>query len=113
MKENDFKKIAESLIDVFNLAGNESISLFKKGLKIEIKSDNSPVSNRDLKVNQLICDKIKILHPNVKITIDPIENRGFNYYSGIGFEAHHNGWHKQQMSPDPIPDHECRLQNVR
>ena len=33
----------------------------------------------------LICNAIKKLHKNIKITIDPIENRGFNYYSGIGF----------------------------
>ena len=32
-----------------------------------------------------ICEKIKLIHPQIKITIDPIENRGFNYYSGIGF----------------------------
>lgn len=32
-----------------------------------------------------ICEKIKVIHPQIKITIDPIENRGFNYYSGIGF----------------------------
>ena len=44
-----------------------------------------PKAKKLIKEISLICDKIKILHPNVKITIDPIENRGFNYYSGIGF----------------------------
>ena len=33
----------------------------------------------------LICSAIKKIHKDIKITIDPIENRGFNYYSGIGF----------------------------
>lgn len=51
--------------------------LYKIGLPIKAK--------KLLKDISLICDKVKKLHPNVKITIDPIENRGFNYYSGIGF----------------------------
>ena len=40
-------------------AGKISIDLYKKGLKIEIKEDKSPVSNGDLKVNELITNKIK------------------------------------------------------
>ena len=47
----DFKKVTKELIPVFNNAGLESINLYKKGLKIEIKEDGSPVSNGDLKVN--------------------------------------------------------------
>ena len=45
MKINELKTISENLIDTFNIAGKESIDLFAKGLKIEIKKDNSPVSN--------------------------------------------------------------------
>ena len=59
MNKNELKFIAENLIETFNEAGKESIDLFAKGLKIEIKEDNSPVSNGDLKVNELICKKIK------------------------------------------------------
>ena len=44
-----------------------------------------PKAKKLIKEISLICNKIKKLHPNVNITIDPIENRGFNYYSGIGF----------------------------
>ena len=59
MTSDELKKIAEGLIDTFNIAGQESIDLYKKGLKIEIKGDKSPVSNGDLKVNDLITNKIK------------------------------------------------------
>ena len=52
----DFKKITEQLIPIFEEAGLESINLYKKGLKIEIKEDGSPVSNGDLKMNELIND---------------------------------------------------------
>ena len=41
--------------------------LFKEGLKIEIKEDRSPVSNGDLRVNELISKKIKELTPNIPI----------------------------------------------
>ena len=67
MNKNELKIIAEGLINTFNLAGKESIELFKKGLKIEIKKDNSPVSNGDLRVNDLITKKIIELTPNIPI----------------------------------------------
>ncbi len=67
MKENDFKQIAENLIDTFEIAGQESIELFKQGLKIKIKEDKSPVSNGDIKVNEIITNKIKSITPNIPI----------------------------------------------
>jgi 3'(2'), 5'-bisphosphate nucleotidase len=63
----ELKKIAEGLIDTFNIAGQESIDLYEKGLKIEIKEDKSPVSNGDLRVNDLITNKIEELTPNIPI----------------------------------------------
>ena len=67
MKINELKSISESLIDTFYVAGKESVDLYAKGLKIEIKEDNSPVSNGDLRVNELITNKIKELTPNIPI----------------------------------------------
>ena len=58
MKKSELKTISESLINTFNEAGKISIDLYKKGLKIEIKEDKSPVSNGDLRVNELITNKI-------------------------------------------------------
>ena len=34
MNREELKKISESLIETFNIAGKESIDLYKKGLKI-------------------------------------------------------------------------------
>ena len=67
MNINELKKIAESLIETFDIAGKESIQLYKKGLKIEIKEDQSPVSNGDLRVNNLITNKILELTPSIPI----------------------------------------------
>jgi len=80
MNKSELQTIAEGLIETFNLAGQESIDLYAKGLKIEIKEDNSPVSNGDLKVNELITNTILKLTPNIPIiseeTVDlKVKNR--------------------------------------
>ena len=67
MKTSELKTISENLINTFNDAGKISIDLYKKGLKIEIKKDKSPVSNGDLEVNEIITAKIKSLTPNIPI----------------------------------------------
>ena len=67
MNKNELKIVAHSLIETFDIAARESIELYNKGLKIEIKDDKSPVSNADLKVDELITKKIKELTPNIPI----------------------------------------------
>ena len=67
MNKDELKSIAENLIDTFKMAGKESIDLYNDGLKIEIKSDKSPVSNGDLRVNDIITKKILELTPNIPI----------------------------------------------
>ena len=74
MKINELKTICENLIDTFNVAGKESIELYTKGLKIKIKDDKSPVSNGDLKVDELITNKIKELTPNIQIISEETVN---------------------------------------
>ena len=63
----DVKKIIEELVDTFLKAGELSISLRDKGLKKEIKSDNTPVSNGDLEVNKFITKKISEVTPDIPI----------------------------------------------
>ena len=67
MNKNELRTVAEGLIETFNIAGQESIDLYAKGLKIKIKEDNSPVSNGDFRVNELITKKILELTPNIPI----------------------------------------------
>jgi|TARA_B110001452_G_scaffold231520_1_gene208384 3'(2'), 5'-bisphosphate nucleotidase len=74
MNKSELKNIAENLIDTFNLAGKESIRLYAEGLKIEIKEDNSPVSNGDLFVNKLIIEKILELTPSIPIISEETVN---------------------------------------
>jgi 3'(2'), 5'-bisphosphate nucleotidase len=63
----NIKLIVENLINTFLLAGDLSISLRKKGLKKEIKPDNTPVSNGDLEVNKFITKKISEVTPDIPI----------------------------------------------
>ena len=67
ISKSDLKSLAENLIETFNFAGEESIRLYEEGLKIEIKEDKSPVSNGDLKVNELVSNKIAELTPDIPI----------------------------------------------
>ena len=85
MNKSELKNIAENLLEIFNIAGNESIKLYNDGLKIEIKDDLSPVSNGDLRVNELITNKIKKLTPNIPIiseeTVDlKIKNKAKKFW---------------------------------
>ena len=63
----EIKKIIEDLIDTFLEAGKLSLELREKGLKKEIKSDNTPVSNGDLEVNKFITKKIFEITPGIPI----------------------------------------------
>ena len=74
MNSGDLKLLAESLIETFNFAGKESMRLYDEGLKIEIKEDKSPVSNGDLRVNDLITKKISELTPDIFIISEETVN---------------------------------------
>jgi len=67
MNKSELKKITLSLIDTFNKAGEFALSIRKEGLKTEIKSDNTPVTNGDIEVNKLLTKKISQITPDIKI----------------------------------------------
>ena len=67
MNIQEAKKITYALIDTFNKAGQIALDLRKAGLKKEIKSDNTPVSNGDIEVNKILTQKISKITPNIII----------------------------------------------
>ena len=67
MDNDRLKKINYTLIDTFLIAGERSIELRKIGLKKEIKSDNTPVTNGDIEVNHILTEKIKNITSDVPI----------------------------------------------
>ena len=76
MSEIKIKEIIENLVETFLYAGEVSLELRRKGLKKEIKSDNTPVSNGDLEVNKIISRKLKELTPLVPIISEETVNLG-------------------------------------
>ena len=67
MNIEEAKKITKSLIDTFYTAGDLALSIREKGLKKEIKSDNTPVTNGDIEVNKVLTKKILELTPEIPI----------------------------------------------
>ena len=67
MKKENAKKIIDELILTFLRAGKTSIDLRKKGLIKKIKSDNTPVTNADIEVNNILTKKINQLTPDIPI----------------------------------------------
>ena len=67
MNIQEAKKITLSLIDTFNRASQVALDLRKVGLKKEIKSDNTPVTNGDIEVNKILIKKISEITPNIAI----------------------------------------------
>ena len=79
MTEINIKEIVENLIDTFLKAGKISLELRKKGLIKKMKADNTPVSNGDLEVNEIITKKILQLTPNIPIVSEETsENKSIN-----------------------------------
>jgi len=67
MDNQQLKKISHELLNTFIVAGKRSIELRKIGLKKEIKSDNTPVTNGDIEVNNILIEKIKNITPDIPI----------------------------------------------
>ena len=67
MDKQQLKKISDELLNTFIVAGERSIKLRQIGLKKEIKSDNTPVTNGDIEVNKILTEKIKNITPGVPI----------------------------------------------
>ena len=63
----NLKDIIKNLVESFLTAGDLALKLRKKGLIKKIKSDNTPVSNGDLEVNELISKKISEITPEIPL----------------------------------------------
>ena len=79
MEEEQKKVIVSKLIETFDHAGKVALDLRKVGLKKEIKDDNTPVTNGDIEVNNILIKKITELTPQIKIISEEnIKNKSDN-----------------------------------
>ena len=67
MNKLNLKNITEDLVETFLRAGKIAKEINQRGVKITIKADNSPVTDGDLAVDQILRSKIKSLTPNIPI----------------------------------------------
>ena len=68
------KNITEQLLDTFLEAGKIAIEIIQQGVKVTIKSDNSPVTDGDLAVDKILTFKIKNLTPNITVISEETVN---------------------------------------
>ena len=69
------KKLDE-LIKIVHLAGVEIIKIYKKKVTKRYKSDNTPVTNADIKANDIICKGLKRHFPNISIVSEEQSKKG-------------------------------------
>lgn len=66
----DIKTIAQE-------AGRVIMSIYNKDFDVDYKEDNSPLTEADLKSNELICNSLQKLYPNIPIMSE--ENKQTDY----------------------------------
>ena len=74
LKKFNLKNITEELVDTFFLAGKLAQEISKQGVKITIKSDKTPVTDGDIKVNTILCEKISKLTSDIPIVSEETVN---------------------------------------
>ena len=67
METKKIEVIIKDLTQVFFEAGDLSIELRNKGLIKQIKKDNTPVTNGDIEVNNIILNNLKKISPSIPI----------------------------------------------
>jgi len=70
----NLKNITEELLDTFLEAGKIAKEISRRGVKITIKADKSPVTDGDLAVDQLLKDKIAYLTPDIPVISEETVN---------------------------------------
>lgn len=63
LKDIDLEKI----VDIAKEAGDAIMKIYNKDFKIEYKDDKSPLTEADTKSNEIICDALVELYPNIPI----------------------------------------------
>ena len=79
MKIKNIDETIKNLIEVFFKAGKLSIELRNNGLKKHIKKDETPVTNGDIEVNNILLNNLKKITPNIPIVSEEnAENKNIN-----------------------------------
>ena len=74
MNNLNLKSITEALLETFLNAGKIAKEISQRGVKITIKSDNSPVTDGDIAVDEFLRKKIMNLTSNIPIVSEETVN---------------------------------------
>ena len=66
----------DELIRIVHLAGVEIIKIYKKKVTKKYKSDNTPVTNADIRANDIICKGLKLHFPEISIVSEEQVKKG-------------------------------------
>ena len=75
MNNLNLKNITEELLDTFLEAGKITKEISRRGVKITIKADKSPVTDGDLAVDLHLRSKIANLTPDIPIISEEMDNK--------------------------------------
>jgi len=67
----------ESIVSIAKDAGEAIMEIYQKDFEIEYKDNNSPLTEADLKANDIICKALKKSYPNIPIISE--ENKQIDY----------------------------------
>ena len=67
----------EEIKNIAKLAGDEIMKIYQKDFSVEYKDDNSPLTQADIKSNEIICSSLQKLYPNIPILSE--ENKEVPY----------------------------------
>ncbi len=76
----------EKIVDIAKEAGDVIMKIYSRDFKIEYKDDKSPLTEADIKSNDIICDALTLLYPDIPIlseenaTVDYQIRKNWNYY---------------------------------
>ena len=76
----------EKIVTIAQEAGKAIMKIYKKDFKVEYKDDKSPLTEADLKANEIICQKLEELYPNIPIMseentqIEHVIRKEWKYY---------------------------------
>ena len=66
----------DELIRIVHLAGVEIIKIYEKKVTKKYKSDNTPVTNADIRANDIICKGLKLHFPEISIVSEEQIKKG-------------------------------------
>jgi 3'(2'), 5'-bisphosphate nucleotidase len=67
----------KDIVNIAKEAGDAIMEIYERDFTIEYKDDKSPLTEADLKSNEIICNALATLYPNIPILSE--ENRGVSY----------------------------------